>query len=321
MRIGLLSNLRAGSRRCRAIELLESVRGLPGLAHVETNHPAAVPDALYELARQDVELLVVNGGDGTLQHVLTALLSDDAFDGRVPLVAPLRGGRTNTSARDLGAGRDPLRAMARLLQALDEGGLAERSVDRRVLRVELRDGFERDVRYGMFLGCGVIQRGIGLVHAALPHRTQGLFGAALVTGSLLARQALLRDASGILEPDKIQMLVDGSRVERGASLLAMATTLDRLFLGMRPFWGTGPGPVRFTAISDGAPGLARALPGILAGRPGPQVAEAAGYLSRNARRVSLRLDCGLTVDGELLDPRPGRLVFLNADERVRFVRA
>ena len=144
---------------------------------------------------------------------------------------------------------------------------------------------------------------------------------ALVTGALLARLALLRDASGITSPDKIQMLVDGFPVERGASYLAMATTLDRLFLRLQPFWGEGPGNLRFTAISDEARDLARAMPGILRGRPGARVTEDNGYLSRNARRASLLFDCGFTVDGELLPPRPGQIAFLTAEDRVRFVRA
>ena len=321
MRIGLLTNLRAGRGRCRALELIESARGIPDLVHVETNHAAAVADALFELARQDVELLLVNGGDGTLQHALTAILAQDAFEGRAPLVAPLRGGRTNTSALDIGASRDPLRALHRLLQALEDGTLQERITPRRALRIELRDGFERDVRFGMFFGCGAITRGIELVHAAFPTgKAQGVFGSALVTGALLARQALLSGSPGSLGSEKIQMLVDGFPVERGASLLAMATTLDRLWLRLRPFWGEEPGPVRFTAIAESPPRLAASLPGILRGRPGRGVDEEAGYLSRNGRRVSLLLDGGLTIDGELLPPSPGRIVFLTAEETVRFVR-
>ena len=94
-----------------------------------------------------------------------------------------------------------------------------------------------------------------------------------------------------------------------------------LFLGLRPFWGSGEGDVRFTSIASGAYGLARALPGILAGRPGRQVEERNGYLSRNAGRVDLRMDCGFTVDGELEATASGRIVSLTCDRRVPFVRA
>ena len=321
MRIGLLSNLSAGANASRAVELLDALRNVPGLVHVETNRSAAAPDALHTLAQAGVDLLLVNGGDGTLQNVLTAVLGQDVFDGRVPLIAPLRGGRTNTSALDVGASRDPIRAALELCKAIDAGRLRERIVKRRVLRIELREGPKCYVRYGMFFGAGVIHRGIELVQQRFPSgKSQGVFGAGLVTAGLLARLALGK-GDGILAGDKIQMLVDGVPVERGESRLVMASTQERLFLGLRPFWGRGPGAVRFTAISSQARGLARAAAGILRGRPGRSVNEERGYLSRNADRVALLAGCGLTIDGELIGPRPGRVVSITADRAIEFVRA
>jgi hypothetical protein len=137
----------------------------------------------------------------------------------------------------------------------------------------------------------------------------------------LVRLGLLGDSQGVLTPDKIGIFVDRLPVDRGESSLVMATSLDRLFLRMRPFWGAGPGGVRFTAIASAATGIGRALPGILAGRPGKAVAEDKGYLSRNAGRVDLRMDCGFTVDGELVEPAGGRIVSITGDDVVRFVRA
>ncbi len=321
MRIGLLSNLHAGRNRRGLAPLREAVKDAPDVVCVETLDAAAVPDALHELARQDVELLVVNGGDGTLQNALTAILHDGAFEGRVPLIAPLRGGRTNANAVDLGATRSPRRALERLVRAAASGRLSEHVVERRVLRVDVRDGLDRDVRYGMFFGAGVIHRGIQLVHRGLPHGQQGAFGAALVTGALLARLALGREAGGVLAPDKLRIFADGESLERGESRVVMATTLGRLFLNLRPFWGSGEGGVRLTAISADARGFAGALPRILSGRPGGRVNEANGYLSRNADHVVIVASCGLTVDGELIDPAPERVVSLRADARVRLVSA
>jgi hypothetical protein len=287
---------------------------------VETSSAEAVPEALSELERQGVELLVVNGGDGTLQHVLTEILGGDGFEGRVPLLAVLRGGRTNMTALDLGTGRDPVRAMARLIEATRKGDVQRRVLERRVLRVQY--GPMREVRYGMFFGAGVIHRGIELVHRVFPKgRSQGVFGAAAVTGTLLARMALLGDSGGVLTPDKVSILLDRSPADRGESRLVMATSLDRRFLRMRPFWGGGPGGVRFTSIAADADRIGRALPGILAGRPAKRVDERSGYTSRNARRVDLRMSCGFTVDGELVEPAGDRIASITADDVVRFVRA
>jgi hypothetical protein len=319
MRIGLLNNLRAGRNRKRVAKLLHFLGDQPDVVHVETSDAQAVPDALWELAEQDVELLVINGGDGTLSYALTEILAEGAFGGRVPHVAVLRGGRTNMSALDLGSDRDPERSMMRLLWAARTGRVHERLLDRSVLRVQYGPGV--NLRYGMFFGAGTIHRGIELVQRHFERERQGVFGASLVSAVLLARLALLGQHKGVLKPDKIQILADGTPVERGESTLVMATSLDRLILGLRPFWGSGEGKVRFTSIASGARGLARALPGILAGRPGSQVQEHLGYVSRNADRLDLCLDCGFTIDGELVAPGTERIVSLTSDNRIPFVQA
>jgi hypothetical protein len=319
MRIGLLNNLRAGRNRKGVARLLNLLSDHPEVAHVETTSARAVPEALWELARQDVELLVVNGGDGTISHALGEILGEAAFDGRTPDIAALRGGRTNMTALDLGSRRDPVRAMADLIAAARNGSLEDRRLARPVLRVQCGPGIT--TRYGMFFGAGVVHRGIELVHRVFPSERQGVFGASLVTATLLARMALLGESDGVLTPDKVGILVDRSQAERGESSLVIASSLERLFLRMRPFWGRGPGGVRFTSIAADAGGIARALPGILAGRPPEHVNERNGYISRNAGRVDLRMDCGFTVDGELVPPSPDRIVSITASDGVRFVRA
>ena len=60
---------------------------------------------------------------------------------------------------------------------------------------------------------------------------------------------------------------------------------------------------------------------MLAGRPGRHATEENGYLSRNAKKVELRFDCGFTIDGEQTDPRAGRTMAITAENNVRFVRA
>ena len=148
-----------------------------------------------------------------------------------------------------------------------------------------------------------------------------MLGASLVTAALLGRLAVLGDSRGVLAPDKAQLLMDGELLGQGEFTLLMACTLDRLFAGLRPFWGRGPGGVRFTGIAGGARDLWRSLPGILRGRPGARVTEDEGYLSRNVKCAQLRMDCGFTVDGELVEPDGGRILSVTADDEVGFVRA
>jgi hypothetical protein len=318
VQIAVLNNLRAGQSGKVVSRILSLLSAYPDVMHVETDQAGALPEALAEFARRGIDLLVVNGGDGTLQHALTEILGNDEFE-QIPMIAPLRGGRTNMTAHDLGAQRDPVRGLASVLEAVRSRRLGERMVRRPVLRVAFHRGYS--VQYGMFFGAGMIHRAIALTHRLFPKgRNHGVVGPGLVTAGLISK-SILRARDGVLTPDKIQMLLDGEMVSQGEFRLVIASSLDRLFLHMNPFWGTGRGPVRFTSIATGAERLAAAAIGILRGRPKPFVTPEAGYTSKNVERAELRFDCGFTVDGEVFAPRPDETVTLTGDRRVTFVRA
>lgn len=318
MQVALLNNLRAGRSGAQVGRILSLLRDHPEVIHVETECAGALPEALASIAHREVDLLLVNGGDGTLQHVLTEILSGDTFS-RLPMIAPVRGGRTNMSALDLGASRDPVRGIQGVLDAVRRGTLSERFVDRPVLEIQFDRG--RQVKYGTFFGAGLIQRAIGVTHRVFPTgRSQGVFGAGIVTGWLLLR-ALLNDDAGVIKPDKAQILVDGELVPCGEFRLVIATSLNRLFLRMNPFWGEGNGGVRFTAMSSRPKSLATVGPGILRGSPSAFANPENGYTSKNAERVEMRIDCGFTIDGEIFSEQPDEVVRLTADRRLQFVRA
>jgi diacylglycerol kinase family enzyme len=313
-----VNNLRAGLSRRGVSKLLELLRRHPEVLHIETESSRALPEALGELARAQIDLLVLYGGDGTLQHALTEILSNGESD-VIPWIAPLRGGRTNMTALDLGVRRDPIAALEHLLRAAADGSLHALCTERAVLRCSSSRG--NPVQYGMFFGAGIIPRAIELTHRIFPTgRSQGVFGASLVTAALIAK-TLTRPTQGILTPDKIQILIDGRPVPEGEFYLTIASSLRRLFMGINPFWGREPGDVRFTALASRVRRLSRAAPGILRGRPGAHVKAENGYTSANAERVELRLDCGFTVDGEIFPCQTDERVTITADRRVTFVRA
>lgn len=320
MQIGLLSNPQSGGKKDWIAPMLRGLAGHPEVVHVTTPCREAVPSALWELASRGVEVLAVNGGDWTLQTVLTEILGCDAFDGHAPIVAPLRGGRTNMTALDLGAHRNPVAGIEGLIRAAQTGQLEGRVEERRVLRVEHR--LLGRVDYGMFFGGGSIYRGIDLVHRVFPSgRAQGVFGGTLVTGAMLGRLAMGSESGGVLVPDKARISLDGRMLDQDRFTLVMATTLNRLFARMRPFWGSESGRVRVTAMAEGAEDLWKTLPGILRGRPGRAVSEPSGYASRNVDVADLMFDCGYTVDGEPIEGCSGAELRVTASDSLRFARA
>ena len=229
------------------------------------------------------------------------------------------------SAMDLSADRDPIRGLESLIECAEDGRIAERVEPRRVLRVSYGFGLERECQYGMFFGAGIIKRAMDLNHKLFDkegqrHIVEGVPGAVLVTAGLLGR-AITGDQSGILTPDKLQIHLDGEPVEHSEYHLVMACTLSRLFARMRPFWGQGPGGVRFTSVAAPCESIGKASIGMLRGKPADWVTPENGYLSQNVERAEIRMDCGFTIDGERWEPRSDRNIALSADRVVHFVRA
>jgi diacylglycerol kinase (ATP) len=317
MRVGVLTNLRAGKNNKRVQRVLAFLGRQHTLLHEETLDFDRVPEVMREFAEAGVQVLVMNGGDGTLQHALTYLFGPNAPGWR-PMIAPIRGGRTNMVASDLGAQRDPVKSLERLLAAAETDRLADLLSPRPVLRVALPN--EGNVQCGMFFGAGALHRAVGLAHVALPEEKVGAWGAGLVTGTLLARAAIGK-LSGVLVPDKLRVALDGGDDDTNEIMLAMASTIDRLFLGMRPFWGTEPAPIRTTWVASHAKRIGRTAPGILRGRPSKNATPANGYRSQNVHGFAMQLDAGVVIDGELFDPVPDRVVRVSAIENVPFLRA
>ncbi len=275
-----------------------------------------------DLADQEVELLMVYGGDGTLQHVLTEILGSRSFGDRIPMIAPLRGGRTNLTALEIGTQRDPIKGIAEIIKAVDTGRLDERVCPRHVLHLTSKRG---DVdQYGMIFGSGTTYSAVELVHRAFPNgRSQGVFGAALVLGGLLFRRAFPKTNidNGLYFREKVQILLDGKPTDQEEYLLVLSSTLHHVFLNIRPFWGQEPAPVRFTCVAAGAKRFVLAIPRLLSGRPGGSVTVEKGYTSHNLHQVELRMDGGLVIDGELIAPEEGRILTITADDCLDFVRA
>lgn len=90
---------------------------------VETDYRGHALAVARAAARDDIDLVVAHGGDGTVNEVVNGLLADTA--GRagadsVPMLGVVPGGSANVFARALGLPADPVEATHRLLHAIDE---------------------------------------------------------------------------------------------------------------------------------------------------------------------------------------------------------
>ena len=323
-RIGVITNPNSRRNLSGFAEMARLLDGASNAHHAVLEKITDIPDILDRFANDGIDVVAVAGGDGTVQAVLTEIYGRRPFQ-RVPMLAVLPRGTTNMTAADIGLPRqgdkDVLGSIARLLAA-SPAELEAAVTVRRVLRAE--NALNRAPQYGMFFG------GAGICRAIEACRTQvhplklgadltaAVMLAGVLGGWLLGRR---RGAGqgGIFYGDRITVTLDDGPAETMEALVILATTLDRLILRSRPFWGEAGGHLRFTAIAYPPQQLLRHAWRILYGGAQRKL-PAANYRSRASDRVALAMDCPFTLDGEIFQPTPGRALILTAADEARFVR-
>jgi Diacylglycerol kinase catalytic domain len=316
-KIGLISNPQSQRNRRGLDEIGAAVKGIPEVIHIATDEREHLDEALRELARQEVDVLLISGGDGTVQTVLTRLFEGASFE-RMPYLAILPRGMANTTAADVGLRGKAAVALARLIAASRDGTLAEHVVERPILRVENLPGDTS--QRGMMFGAGAITDVIEFCCREIYARgLQGKLGMSVALAGLLLGAVVGRGGNGVLRSHVIGVALDRGQENRADRLLVLATTLDRLMLWSRPFWNYDDRPIRYTGIAYPPEHLVRSAPKVLYGWR-RQTLPPEVYHSQGAWRIAVRVDAPFTVDGEMFQPLPEQPVVITAADRARFVR-
>ena len=298
LRVGVLNNPLSGGNRKGLGQIKEILAAHPQVLHREVQTPADVTSALDDFSRQEVNIIVINGGDGTIQAALTVLYHYRPFE-TLPLLAVLKAGTTSMTAGDVGLKGSGEQALGKILEWARSGDGDFVILQRPVLRVQVAPG--QEPVYGMFLGAAGIYQGIQFFNNRLNRRGfRGEWAPGLTIALFLLAVAL--KGSDYVVPVPMITELDQSPPEQRKWLLVMISALERLFLGLRPYWGREQGPLHYTAVGAGPQHLLRALPGLLLGRECPYSTPENGYFSHNVQQVRLTLNSGFTVDGELYKP-------------------
>ncbi len=301
LKVGVLSNPLSGANRNGLDPVKKVMAGYSRVLHHKVQTPADIQLALTRFAEQEVDILAVNGGDGTVHALLTALFNRCPFDS-LPLLALLPGGTANMLAKDLGLRGSLETAMHRLL-GWASTGTADPVVEQRTVLQVQAPGFSEPL-FGLFFGTGLIYQAIRFFHDRV--KTWGLRGRsaqALILGCYLL--ALAAKNKDVVNPVHMDIGLDGKRVAGQQCLLVLISTLEKLILGLRPYWGCEDGALRFTALNAHPRYLLRTILGLACGRNSRHPGTEHGYLSHNAREIELVFRGGFTLDGELYMPDAG----------------
>lgn len=315
LQVGVLSNPLSGGNKKGFKQILNVLAAWPDVLHREAVTPEEISDALSAFAELGVELVVVNGGDGTAQAVLTTLGRGELF-ATPPLLALLCAGTTSMLPRDVGVAGSSAAALTRVLRWADATDESLTIVPRAVLRVQY--ACDQLPLFGMFFGAGAICQGIKVFHSGV--NPMGWRGE-IMPGLTLIRMllAILCKNHDKVPPLVTKVQLDKNSAQERADLVLLISTLDRLFLGMRPYWGTEEGPLRYTAVGANPRYLLRILPSLFRGRVNRHARAENGYISHNGHEVTLEMKGDFTLDGELYQAGEGT-VSVRATEPVMFLR-
>lgn len=300
-RIGVLINPLSGGNRNGLEAVRSAIAEYPSVSQCDVETPQDVSAALADFAGKEVNLVAISGGDGTVQAVLTAIFHHQPFE-TFPLLAVLQSGTASMIARDVGFLGSRRKALRRLFHWTRTGDGAPIFMHRPVLRVQAPG---HPIRYGMFFGAAGIHQGIQ--YCLRKVHTKGLRGE-VGPGLTLIRYlwAVVCKNSDFVPSVPIHVKLDQHPLQELDCLVVLISGLERLFLGLYPYWGSESGPLHYTAVRARPRHLLRALPSLLRGHQGRHGIPENGYFSHNVHEIRLNFDSGFTLDGQLYTPETRR---------------
>ncbi len=266
--------------------------------HVHIAQPrerGQLPEALAEFAAKGIDLLVINGGDGTVRDVLTcgqAIFGDDW-----PAIAVLPKGKTNALTVDLGVPEDW--GLQDAIDALDHGS----RVYRRPMQVSHASEPGKQVA-GFILGAGAFTKATQAGQSA--HKL-GAFDSMVVAvtgmwallqsmfatrGNPWRKGARMRIGLGAADAP----MEHSSHGDPAMRQLLFASTRERLPAGIKPF-GALKGGLKLVALDQISRRTTALVPLVLLGKVRNGLRER-GIHQVAATQFSLSIDDQFILDGE-----------------------
>jgi len=248
--------------------------------------PSHLMAGLKRLAGEGVELVVIDGGDGTIREVLTRL--PEAYDGKLPKLAVLPNGKTNALALDI---ETPIGTTLEDILASVE---ARKPTKRRQCLEVLRAGETTPERRGFLFGMGAFVRATKL---AQKNHGKGWFDNAAVGVTMLgglARTVLGGAGDRWRRGEPARLSYMGPEATR--RFLLMASTFKRLPMGFKPYGEPREG-LKVLTVEAPPRRLLLALPRIIRGDDTPWLADN-GYRRDDLTSFDISWEGDFVLDGE-----------------------
>lgn len=223
MRAVLIVNPNATSTTPAGRDLLaHALESRVQLSVVHTDHRGHAIEIAQEATRSGVDVLIVHGGDGTVNEVVNGILGEGGPGSAGPAVGVVPGGSANVFARALGISPDPIEATNQLVDLLGDYRRG-----RMWRRIGLMDCGER---------WGVFTAGMGVdgdvVAAVEEQRAKGR----KVSASRYVRVAIREVLASARKEPRLTLHLPGHEPITGVHFAFVSNSSPWTYANSRPVW-------------------------------------------------------------------------------------
>jgi diacylglycerol kinase (ATP) len=307
---GVIINPKSGRGRGKGVALAEALKQ-SSANDVDVVLLHAFQDlfpGLERLAANNVSSIFISSGDGTIQAIQTWIAESGRFK-TLPRLCLLPHGTTNMTAADLGFRRHTIAEQASFIANI----APHEQRSRHTVRVVNPKG--RGPLHGMFFGTGAVSEATRYCQVAFNDKGVGGNFATFATlasalGKTMFFAANPNDPNRFDRPYAITLTTDGTLQCEGPQLMMLATTLNKLILGAKPFWGGATAPLRTMTMPYPVPNVPRWILPVMFGsenRNSPK-----GSTSVACHTCSVTSPTSFVIDGEFYDAPDGGPLRLEA---------
>ena len=235
--IGIVTNphSKLNKRNPERHKVLGYILGQRGQLAV-TNSIAELESVATDFKAKDIEVLAINGGDGTISRTLTAFIRCYG-EHPLPKIAILGGGTINVLRTNLGTRGRPEDVLFRLVEQHSAGA---------TFKIQRTPTICVEDTYGFLFGVGIVANFLDLFYR---HKTNALGSILLIIRLYWAALFNRELFQSIVNSQEYRLSPRNSRPLEGSAAAVMCSTLARMPLGARFFTLLDKNPDKMECIS------------------------------------------------------------------------
>lgn len=256
---------------------------------VHLNTFDGLPEAVSRAAEDNIEHVIIEGGDGTVQGVISEFLRQEERFVNFPKFSIIPSGMTNQVSKNIGlTSAKKRRVIARLSSS---------QLKATTLPLLILSGGNEPEQSGFLFSTGAIPQITNYTKSQL--HGKGIGGSLAVIGGVI--KAIRGNDDTLMQSSAI----DIKDIYQGDHLGTVLTTLPSLLLGLDPFWGKGDVPLRFTWATAEYKKLGRNIVSLWLGRKSKDRSHD-GLFSKNCDQLDFNYSGPVVLDGEFLSFPTGK---------------